>query len=217
MTSTKSKLRIETRRQRILEFLESKQDGYRASCREIATAVDAGAATIKDDLYALAQASRLVDYGPGVARRYGLPLRIPLPVLGSVRAGGPKAQEPVEVRSELTETLLDAVEARDQDYLLRVQGDSMVQAGIEEGDLVLVHPQDTAPPNGTIVLAQVNVSDEEGTAETVATTLKRFYLEGNQVRLQPANDRLAPGLFRDPTQVAIRGIVRKVIRVFIPD
>jgi repressor LexA len=217
MTSTKSKLRIETRRQRILEFLESKQDGYRASCREMATAVAAGAATITDDLYALAQASRLVDYGPGVARRYGLPLRIPLPVLGSVRAGGPKDQEPVEVRSELTETLLDALEARDQDYLLRVQGDSMVQAGIEEGDLVLVHPQDTAPPNGTIVLAQVNISDEEGTADTVATTLKRFYLEGNQVRLQPANDRLAPGLFRDPTQVAVRGIVRKVIRVFIPD
>jgi repressor LexA len=217
MTSAQRKLRIEARRQRILEFLESKRDGYRASCREVATAVGAGPATIKDDLDALAQARQLVDYGPRIARRYGLPLRVRLPVLGSVRAGGPKEQEPVEVRSDSEETLLDALEARDQDYLLRVQGDSMVQAGVQDGDLVLVHPQDTAPPNGTIVLAQVHVSDEQDTTGTVATTLKRFYLEGNRVRLQPANDRLDPGLYNDPAQVAVRGVVRKVIRVVVPD
>ena len=69
----------------------------------------------------------------------------------------------------------------DDDFLLRVEGDSMIEAGIHNDDLIVVHPQPSAD-NGDIVVALVG--DE--------ATTKRFFREGGRIRLQPENDLYEP-------------------------
>ena len=84
-------------------------------------------------------------------------------------------------------------------YVLRVRGDSMIDAHIADGDFVLIRPQKTAR-NGDIVVAQV---------EENAVTLKRFFKEKNRVRLQPANPAYPPQFYDD---VRIQGKLIGVIR-----
>jgi repressor LexA len=84
-------------------------------------------------------------------------------------------------------------------YVLRVRGDSMIDAHIADGDFVVIRPQSTAR-NGDIVVAQV---------EENAVTLKRFFKESGRVRLQPANREYAP-MFYD--NVLIQGKLIGVIR-----
>ena len=84
-------------------------------------------------------------------------------------------------------------------YVLKVRGDSMIEAHITDGDFVLIRPQNTAR-NGDIVVAQV---------EDNAVTLKRFYKEKNRVRLQPANPEYPVQYYDD---VRIQGKLIGVIR-----
>jgi repressor LexA len=88
----------------------------------------------------------------------------------------------------------------DDDFLLRVHGDSMADAGIYDGDYIVIHQQHSAE-NGTIVVAMV---------EDEATT-KRFYREGNRVRLQPENELYEP-IVLDEGDVQIIGTVVGVLR-----
>jgi repressor LexA len=120
-----------------------------------------------------------------------------LPVLGQVAAGAPiLAEENVEEYVEIPELTA----ADDGDFLLRVQGDSMKDAGILEGDVVVVQRQDTAA-DGQIVVALV---DDEA-------TVKRFYREADHVRLQPENPAMEPIRERE-VQVLGRviGVCRRV-------
>lgn len=87
-------------------------------------------------------------------------------------------------------------------YVLEVVGDSMIEEGIHEGDLVVVSQRDQAEP-GEMVVALVD-SD---------ATLKRFYPEGRQVRLQPANPNMQP-LYVSATDVRVQGIVVGLMRKF---
>ena len=101
-----------------------------------------------------------------------------LPIVGSVAAGPlSEALEHVEGHLCVDQSFVSG----DNSFLLRVRGDSMIEAQIADGDLAIVTPQTTAD-NGDIVVAML-----DGEA-----TLKRFYLEGDQVRLQPENSRLQP-------------------------
>ncbi len=84
-------------------------------------------------------------------------------------------------------------------YLLRVRGDSMIEALIADGDYVVIRPQQTAR-NGDIVVAQV---------EENAVTLKRFFKEDGRVRLQPANPAYPPQFY---DAVRIQGKLIGVIR-----
>src|SRR4051794_31441643 len=114
----------------------------------------------------------LVDKAKRVIRKPGLPL------VGQVAAGSPiLAEENIEEYVELP----DAVGGHDGDYVLRVQGDSMRDAGILEGDYVVVQQAKDAI-DGEIVVALLE--DE--------ATVKRFYKEKNKVRLQPANRAYKP-------------------------
>jgi repressor LexA len=101
-----------------------------------------------------------------------------LPVVGSVAAGQPVlAEENIEEYGHVPD-----IAGGDQgEYLLRVRGESMKDAGILEGDLVVVRPQETAD-DGDIVVAMVG---EEA-------TVKRYFLESDHVRLQPENDAMEP-------------------------
>ena len=123
-----------------------------------------------------------------------------LSVRGRIAAGS--AIEAIDVPESFT---MDELAPAGSDcYLLRVVGDSMIKAHICDGDLVVVKPSDTAR-DGDIVVALL---PDEASAGAKAT-LKRFFREGESIRLQPENDNYAPIRARD---VTIQGRVVGVLR-----
>ena len=122
-----------------------------------------------------------------------------LPLLGQIAAGGPLlAEQNVEDYLAVPEPLSRGGE----EFLLRVKGDSMIQAGILDGDFVVVRRQQTAQ-NGDIVAA---LAGEDEAADEA--TVKRFFRENGRVRLQPENDALEP-IYAGHVQ-----ILGKVVGVF---
>jgi repressor LexA len=122
-----------------------------------------------------------------------------LPLLGQIAAGGPLlAEQNVEDYLAVPEPLSRGGE----EFLLRVRGDSMINAGILDGDIVVVRRQQDAR-NGEIVVALAG--DDESANEA---TVKRFFKEPDRVRLQPENDALDP-IFARHVQ-----ILGKVVGVF---
>lgn len=118
-----------------------------------------------------------------------------LPVIGQVAAGAPVlAEENIEEYVAVP----PAAGGETGEYVLRVRGDSMIDAGILEGDYVVVRPQSTAR-DGEIVVALVG--DE-------SATVKRFFHEGDHIRLQPENARL------DPILSAEVQVLGKVVGLF---
>ena len=87
-------------------------------------------------------------------------------------------------------------------YALRVRGDSMIDAMVNDGDIVIMQPQYEAR-NGEMVAVYLR--------NDMSATLKRFYVEGDRVRLQPANPTLTP-IYVDPEEVQIQGKVLMVLR-----
>ena len=119
-----------------------------------------------------------------------------LPIIGEIAAGGP-----IEAYQDASETMAvpDMLAPSGDAYVLRVRGDSMIEAHIADGDFVLIRPQSTAR-NGDIVVAQV---------EENAVTLKRFFKEKDGIRLQPANPAYTAQFYDD---VRIQGKLIGVIR-----
>ena len=125
-----------------------------------------------------------------------------LPLVGEIAAGGPLlAEQNVEEYVSVPEPLAGGGE----EFVLRVKGDSMVNAGILDGDIVVVHRQDDAR-NGEIVVALAGQDEAADEA-----TVKRFFREGGRVRLQPENDSLDP-IYAEYVQVlgAVTGVFRKL-------
>jgi repressor LexA len=122
-----------------------------------------------------------------------------LPLVGEIAAGGPLlAEQNVEDYLEVPELLA----AGGADFLLRAKGESMIQAGILDGDYVVVRKQQDAR-NGDIVVA---LAGEDESADEA--TVKRFFREDGRVRLQPENDAL------EPIYASHVRILGKVIGVF---
>ena len=119
-----------------------------------------------------------------------------LPIMGEIAAG-----QPIEAYAEASETLAvpASMEAREDSYVLRVRGKSMIDALIDDGDFVIVQPQATAR-DGDIVVALL---------EDNGVTLKRYFREKDRIRLQPANAEMEPIY---ATEVQIQGKVVGVIR-----
>jgi repressor LexA len=120
-----------------------------------------------------------------------------LPLVGQVAAGAPVlAEENIEEYLEVPEV----IGGETGDYILRVKGDSMKDAGILEDDYVVVRPADVAD-NGEIVVALIG---EEA-------TVKRFYKEKDQVRLEPANKAYKPIKTTEATLLGtVTGVFRRV-------
>jgi repressor LexA len=139
----------------------------------------------------------LADVGEPVPARV-----VEVPVIGRIAAGAP-----IEALTERTETLpLGADLATEGCYALQVRGKSMIEDLIDDGDLVVIRPQETAN-NGDIVVALLLDSEApEGVA-----TLKRFYRERDRVRLQPANSTMQP-IYVDPANLRVQGKVVAVVR-----
>jgi repressor LexA len=125
-----------------------------------------------------------------------------LPLLGEIAAGGPLlAEQNVEDYVAVPAPLAHGGE----EFLLRVKGDSMINAGILEGDLVVVRRQQDAN-DGDIVVALAGADE---TAEEA--TVKRLFRENGRVRLQPENDTLEP-IYADHVQVLgrVTGVFRSL-------
>lgn len=120
-----------------------------------------------------------------------------LPLLGQVAAGPPiLAEEHVEEHIGVPE----AAGGEQGEYLLRIRGESMINAGILAGDLVVVRPQETAN-DGEIVVALVGED----------ATVKRFFRESDHIRLQPENDDMEPIRSREARVLGkVVGVMRKV-------
>jgi repressor LexA len=205
---------LTTRQQEIWQFLAEYVDahGYPPTVREIGDAVGlASPSTVHAHLANLERAG-LLRRDPTKPRAIELvgrrreesPSRVDstptLPLLGRIAAGGPLlAEEAVEDEIAVPEPL-----GRNADFLLRVKGDSMVEAGILDGDIVVVRKQQDAR-EGEIVVALVG--DDESADEA---TVKTFHRERDgRIRLQPENSALQP-LF--PEHVEILGKVTGVFR-----
>jgi repressor LexA len=201
------------RQQEIWKYLTDYVDahGYPPTVREIGEAVGlASPSTVHAHLANLERAG-LIKRDPTKPRALEL-RRDPkpnaaqaedvhrLPLLGEIAAGGPLlADQNVEDYLAVPEPLAQGGE----EFLLRVKGDSMINAGILEGDLVVVRRAQTAK-DGQIVVA---LAGEDETAEEA--TVKRFFREKGRVRLQPENDALEP-IYAD--HVEVLGVVTGVFR-----
>ena len=121
-----------------------------------------------------------------------------LPLFGYIAAGRPLevdvSDEMIAVPAHLT--------SRGDNYVLKVRGDSMVDDGILDGDLVIISRRERAD-NGEMVVANVNGE----------VTLKRLYREGERVRLQPANSLMSP-IYASARDVAVQGVVVGLMRRF---
>jgi repressor LexA len=199
------------RQQEIWDFLVDyvDQHGYPPTVREIGEAVGlASPSTVHAHLANLERAG-LLKRDPTKPRAVELVGRErreaptggleKLPLVGQIAAGGPLlAEENVEDQLAVPETLRG-------DFLLRVKGDSMVNAGILDGDIVVVQRAQDAR-NGEIVVA---LAGEDESADEA--TVKRFFRENGRIRLQPENDALEP-IYAPHVQILgrVTGVFRRL-------
>jgi repressor LexA len=202
------------RQQEIFDFIRkySQKYGYPPTVRDIGKAVGlASSSTVHAHLANLEKIGLLrrdpskpraielldravenaVESVKGIVRSEGLP------VLGSVAAGQPMlAEENIEDYVSIPEI----AGGEEGEYLLRIRGDSMKDAGILEGDHVVVHPQETAR-DGEIIVALLG---EEA-------TVKRYFKEPDHIRLQPENETMEPIRSKEVKVLGrVVGLLRKV-------
>lgn len=211
-----AKAELSQRQKRILRFVEefSRKKGYLPSIREIGAAVGISSTSVVDYNLRILEREGHIQREPKVSRGIKLLGRqfrsrgrldlglVAVPLLGRIAAGQPipvPEDSPAEETIELTRNLIKDV---DGIYALEVKGDSMVDALVNDGDIVVMKHQNTAQ-NGEMVAVWLKDRQE--------TTLKKIYNEGKRVRLQPANPLLKP-IFAPAENVEIQGKVIMVVR-----
>ncbi|AEH48462.1 transcriptional repressor LexA [Parageobacillus thermoglucosidasius] len=201
--------KLSKRQQQILDFIkkEVKTKGYPPSVREIGEAVGLASSSTVHGHLARLESKGYIRRDPTKPRaieildadfsaRNETDDVISVPIIGKVTAGQPiTAVENIEDYFPLPKRLISS---EDHVFMLEVMGDSMIEAGILDGDYVIVRQQQSAD-NGDIVVAMT----EENEA-----TVKRFFKEKDHIRLQPENSSLEPIIVRDCT------ILGKVIGVY---
>ena len=202
---------LSTKQQKILDFLRKfiREKDYPPSIRDIQLGCDISSTSVVDyNLKALErlghirrdrEVSRAIEILDGSGRR---PYTVPVPIIGTIAAG-----EPIPVPGEdtwsnidydnIVEVTEDMTRGRDHVYALKVKGTSMIDALVSDGDIVIMEAT-SAADNGDMVAAWLK---REGEA-----TLKKIYVEGEKVRLQPANVTMQP-IYTDRDNVEVQGRV----------
>ena len=206
---------LNPRQRQILDYLRdhSRDHSYPPTVREIGRAVGlSSSSTVQNHLNTLETRgfitrdpakSRTVEIvNTDVSRGRGENI-VHLPLVGRVAAGTPvlaveNVEEHLDVGTEIA--------GGDDSYALTVHGESMIDAGIRDGDIVVVSPRRDAPANGTIVVARI---ENENTGES-EVTVKRFFREAGRIRLQPENSTMEPIYARE---LQLEGVVVAVIRL----
>ena len=209
--------KMPARRQQILDFIQEfiSDNGIPPTVRDIQHACGISSTSVVDyNLHKLREA-RFLNRRPDVARGIELLDELGQPVSGSPKVqivGAIAAGMPIPVFSSedsASSVEFDTIEVAPELqkrfgklFALKVNGTSMIDALIDDGDIVIVKPGRQVD-NGDMVVAWLK-SEEEA-------TLKRFYLEGDRVRLQPANSQMEP-IYCSADNVEIHGRVVEVIR-----
>lgn len=225
---------LSDRQKRILEVLErfQIQNGYPPSIREICNKAGISSTSVVN--YYLEQLEemgyierdrrisrgvRLLKSFDEATQTFTQPFKdvvqavselLQIPVLGRIAAGelmpvpsSDFAYYDSESKIEIPQSQLPGREKGDDLFALEVQGDSMIDAMVNDGDIVIMKPTQEAR-NGEMVAIWLRDENE--------TTLKYFFRENGQVRLQPANPTMKPIIIEDPSTLEIRGKVVMVIR-----
>jgi repressor LexA len=207
---------LSLRQQKILDFIRrfSNDHGFPPTIREIGEDVGISSTSVVNYNLNVLEKKRYLERDKNVSRGLRLTAEIEeesppsrdivrIPVWGRIVAGEPL---PVPDNDSFPDETVDIAVGMLGDtkdvYALEVDGDSMIDALINSGDVVLMKHQNYAR-NGDMVAALLRGEKE--------TTLKRFYLEGNRVRLQPANPTMEP-IYAPAQDVEIQGKVIMVIR-----
>jgi len=204
--------RLSTRQEQILGFTRTyrREHGYAPSVRDIQMGCSISSTSVVDYNLRILQREGYVRRSPDVSRglevvgdEAGTPL-VTVPLLGYIAAGAPLPVPTDDREASETVTLSPEMSPRRTEglFALRVRGLSMVDALIDDGDVVVLRSA-TEVSNGDMVAAWLKLERE--------ATLKRFYLEGNQVRLQPASPHFEP-IVTPAANVEVHGKVVCVIR-----
>lgn len=211
---------LSERQQLIYNFIQrfSSEKGRPPTIREIGSAVNISSTSVVNYNLNILEKAGLITREKEVSRglrvtgqngnRAVADVRlVQIPLLGRIVAGKPievPDASAFEADHESVTLTRDLLPEADQSklYALHVKGDSMVDASVHDGDIVVMKHQETAR-DGDLVAAWIKDKQQ--------TTLKRFYREKNQIRLQPANPNFKP-IFVRPDNVAIQGKVVLVIR-----
>ena len=229
---TRKRVGLSPRHKKILSFLEAFQskNGYPPSIREIGDHTQISSTSVVNYYLNQLEEMHYIERVSNVSRGINLlktskgnsvknlmtavtdfaDQLISIPLVGNIVAGEPMpvpasdfSYYDSESGIDIARSLLPAGDHPEDLYALRVHGDSMIDAMVNDGDIVVMQKTNQAR-NGEMVAIWLNDRDE--------TTLKYFYLENGQVRLQPANPTMKPIIIRDPSIVEVQGKVVLVIR-----
>jgi len=199
--------KLTSTQEKVLNFLRNfiREKGFPPTLREIASHFGLKGPKAPQKTLSILERKRYLRRIPGGSRAIEIlspPLRatqiFPIPIVGRVKAGEPiLALENIEGYINLDKSLVSS----DDVFLLRVQGDSMIEAHIQDGDFALVKPQPNAE-NGEIVVALI---DDEA-------TIKRIFQKRDLIRLEPANPSMEPIIVKKGEKKVT--IVGKVIGIF---
>ena len=202
------KTELTKKQQKFLSFLTKyiREKGYPPTIREIVYHLKLASTNSVKKYLDILERKGYIRRIPNSPRAIELCVKTPenhtrlIPVVGNVRAGAPH----LAVEDITGHLAMDVSVARwDNTFFLKVEGDSMIDAHIQNGDFVLVKSQQTAE-NGDVVVAIIN--DE--------ATVKRFFGRGNSIYLEPANSTMNPIIIREDQahEMVIAGKVVTVLR-----
>lgn len=203
---------LSARRKRILDFIGKfiEKKGYAPSVRDVTGGCGISSASVTQYHLNVLEREGFIRRERDVPRSMGLLKRTAdfntVPLLGSIAAGQPipvpAADAWVSTPEEVLELPAYLSNAPEKMYALRVKGTSMIDALIDDGDIVLMQQANTVE-DGEMVAVWLKDKEE--------VTLKRVYREPGRVRLQPANEQMAP-IYVEPDGIEIQGKVIGVIR-----
>ncbi|MFN3974147.1 MAG: transcriptional repressor LexA [Dehalococcoidia bacterium] len=203
---------LSPRQQGILNFIREfvLEHGYPPSIRDIQKGCGLSSTSVVEYNLHILQREGYLRRSPEVSRGIdliggpGSRAVVPVPILGAIAAGEPLPTFPEDSwqRAEILELPTSLLSTRNPVFALRVKGQSMLDALINDGDIVLVQPTPQVE-NGAMAVVWLKGKGE--------TTLKHFYREKDTVRLQPANSQMAP-LYVHPKEVEVKGRVVGVLR-----
>jgi repressor LexA len=213
-----AKSKLSERQHRMIDFIGqfSRERGYPPTIRQIGENVGISSTSVvnynlkkleKDGYLTrdlkVSRGVRLVDAPGNKVPRPGDLVSVPLS--GFIFASMPTlvGDTPQTATDEIIELTRDMLPDTADLFALRVKGDSMIDAMVNDGDIVVMKKVDRAR-NGEMVAVWLNDRNE--------TTLKKFYLENGHVRLQPANPTMSPIIVNDPSMVEVQGKVVLVLR-----
>jgi repressor LexA len=201
---------ISKNRENILKFLQSFTDerGYAPTVRDIMRGCNLSSTSVVQHHLNILEREGYIHRDPQIVRSIQLMEKdiVQVPLLGAIAAGKPIPVPDSETWTTMAEETLkltpDIVGKRNNIYALRVKGTSMLDALINDGDIVIVEATQTAEDGGMVA---VWLKDEQ------EITLKRVYREAGRIRLQPANQQMEP-IYTSPENVEVQGKVVAILR-----